>query len=161
MATASNSITVNEVIDSCKVFISYQWNYQEKVIKLYEALSCYDTIKPFMDIYTITAGMKLYQTLAKNIENCDVLVACITPDYIKSKNCEREIIYADNFNKTIIPIYFEDVTVTGSIGFILIRERYCKLNNIDFNVIDNLINSNEFKDILNGIENSLKLKVGE
>lgn len=73
--------------------------------------------------------MNLYSSLASNIQQADVVLACVTRDYVKSKNCEREIVYADALNKPIIPLYMEKIPMPelGSIGFLLVRERYCNL----------------------------------
>ncbi len=113
-----------------------------------------------MDIYNIKAGMNLFQSLAISIQTCDVILACVTEKYVKSKNCEREIIYADCFNKPIIPLYIEKIPLSelGSIGFLLARERYCNLYK-GVEIFENLIESEAFIDILNGIEHVLKSQV--
>lgn len=130
MATNSSLVPVTETeIKNCNVFISYQWKIQSKVRILYQELASRDCLNVFMDMFKIKAGMNLYLTLASNIQQADVVLACVTREYVKSKNCEREIIYADAFNKHIIPLYMEKIPMAelGSIGFILVRERYCNL----------------------------------
>jgi hypothetical protein len=114
---------------NCRIFISYQWKSQSKVKRLYSELATYEFLDVFMDIYKIKAGNNLYASLATNIQQADVILACVSRDYVKSKNCEREIIYADAFNKSIMPLYIEKIPIQelGSIGFILVRERYCNL----------------------------------
>lgn len=116
-----------EDIGNIKIFLSYQWNCQKNVKKIYSELKNFDNVDVFMDIYKIKAGMNLYSCLASNIQQADVLLACVSRDYVKSKNCEREIIYADAFNKPIIPLYIEKIPIPelGSIGFVLVRERFC------------------------------------
>lgn len=131
MATSSAPVSQNETEtkSTCNVFISYQWKTQSKVRLLYQELASREALNVFMDIFKIKAGMNLYLSLASNIQQADVILACVTRDYVKSKNCEREIIYADSFNKHIIPLYMEKIPMAelGSIGFILVRERYCNL----------------------------------
>ena len=111
------------------VFISYQWKSQANIRKLYHELDSFKQLKIFMDIYRIKAGMNLYAALATNVQQADIILACVTREYVKSKNCEREIIYADAFNKPIIPLYIEKIPIPelGPIGFVLVRERYCNL----------------------------------
>ena len=118
-----------EAVKKCNVFISYQWKAQLKVKQLYNELASLEPLEIFMDIYKIKAGMNLYLSLASNLQEADVVLACVTREYVNSKNCEREIIYADSFNKQIIPLYLEKIPIKelGSIGFILVRERYCNL----------------------------------
>jgi hypothetical protein len=125
----SNAKDVNSNKKTFTVFLSYQWKSQAKVRKLYHALSSFEFLDVFMDIYKIKAGSNLYSELATRIQAADLVLACVTRDYVKSKNCEREIIYADAFNKPIIPLYVEKIPIPelGSIGFILVRERYCNL----------------------------------
>jgi hypothetical protein len=118
-----------ETPQKCSVFLSYQWKIQSKVRQIYNELATHECLDIFMDIFKLKAGMNLYLTLASNIQTADVVLACVTRDYVNSKNCEREIIYADSFNKHIIPLYMEKIPMAelGSIGFILVRERYCNL----------------------------------
>jgi hypothetical protein len=144
----------------CKVFISYQWGAQEKIKKLYEALDSFEIIDVWMDIHKIKAGMSLFQALAIGVQQCDVLLPCVTRKYMKSKNCEREITYADYFNKPIIPVYIEKIPPEelGSIGFLLARERFCNMYRNE-SVFENLKDSAELRDILCGIANALKVEV--
>ena len=116
-------------VKNCSVFISYQWKSQTKVRKLYNELANHEALDTFMDIFKIKAGMNLYLTLASSLQQADIVLACVTKDYVKSKNCEREIIYADAFNKPIMPLFIEKIEKSemGAIGFVLIRERYCNL----------------------------------
>jgi hypothetical protein len=157
---ATSSTTTGQIIENCKVFISYQWAAQPKVKMLFQALNSHVAINPWMDIYNIKAGMNLFQSLSSSIQACDVLLAVVSRNYVKSKNCEREIIYADCFNKPIIPLYIEKIPINelGSIGFLLARERYCNLHK-DEKIFDNLIESDAFFDIINGIEHVLKSQV--
>jgi hypothetical protein len=150
----------NDTNTQCNIFISYQWKTQENVRKLCLELMKHELFNVFMDVYKIKAGMNLYATLASSLQYADVVLACVSRGYVKSKNCEREIIYADALNKPIIPLYIEKIPVQelGSIGFILIRERYCNLYKNE-NVFNSLEKSDELKDILNGIEMSIKSKV--
>ena len=122
-------VKVPEAPQKCSVFLSYQWKIQSSVRQIYNELAAHDCLDIVMDIFKLKAGMKLYLTLASNIQKADVVLACVTREYVNSKNCEREIIYADSFNKHIIPLYMEKIPMAelGSIGFILVRERYCNL----------------------------------
>jgi hypothetical protein len=129
MATSSEETNDGSKKASFSVFLSYQWKSQASVRKLYQVLTSYECLDVFMDIYKIKAGSNLYSSLATHVQQADLVLACVTREYVKSKNCEREIIYADAFNKPIIPLYIEKIPIPelGSIGFILVRERYCNL----------------------------------
>lgn len=130
---ASNNVVIEDLEEpdakNLNIFLSYQWKSQEKVRKLYNELIKHECFNVFMDIYKIKAGMNLYATLAVNLQQADIILACVSREYVKSKNCEREIIYSDAFNKPIIPLYIEKIPMQelGAIGFILVRERFCSL----------------------------------
>ncbi|CAF0706556.1 unnamed protein product [Brachionus calyciflorus] len=148
-----------ENVKLCNIFISYQWKSQSNVKKIYAELEALEGLNVFMDIYKIKAGNNLYASLASNIQQADVILACVSRDYVKSKNCEREIIYADAFNKPIIPLYIEKIPIPelGSIGFVLVRERFCSFYR-NQNVFENFSESVELKDLLDGIYSIIKNK---
>lgn len=155
-----NYPVLEEEKKTCSIFISYQWKMQPKVRQIHNELASIESLEVFMDIFKIRAGMNLYLTLSSSIQSADVVLACVSREYVKSKNCEREIIYADAFNKQIIPLYMEKIPMNelGSIGFILVRERYVNLYK-NASLFENLSESDEFKDILDGIHQyALKLK---
>lgn len=129
MAGVDNGSSDGVEREKFNVFISYQWKSQAKIKNLFSELASYECLNVFMDIFRIKAGNNLYASLASNIQEADLILACVSRDYVKSKNCEREIIYADALNKSIMPLYVEKIPIQelGSIGFILIRERYCNL----------------------------------
>ena len=99
-------------IKNCNIFVSYEWKAQNQVKKLYNELAKHESFNTFMDIHKIKAGMNLYSSLASNLQQADIVLACVTKDYVKSKNCEREIIYADAFNKPIIPLFLDKMPMS-------------------------------------------------
>lgn len=44
------------------------------------------------------------------INDSDVVVVCISTSYLKSVNCEKEILLAGDWKKTLLPIRLPDVS---------------------------------------------------
>ncbi len=57
-----------------------------------------------MDIGQIGAGNLLYQKIDQAIRNAKVVIACITPKFVISNFCNREMALADLLRKPIVPI---------------------------------------------------------
>jgi len=114
----------------CKVYMSYEWKSFTKVKKLHDQLINHECLDVFMDAYKVKSGMSLVPTLVANIQQTDIVLACVTREYVKSKNCEKEINYADDFKKIIIPLYIEKIPIPelAPMGLVLARERYCELS---------------------------------
>ena len=73
--------------------------------------------------------MNLLTSLKVNLQKADIVLACVTRDYVKCKNFERELNYADVLHKKIIPLYMEKMPIQelSSLGLVLAREKYCEL----------------------------------
>ena len=56
-----------------------------------------------MDIY---GGIEndVNTEMAEGVENADVFICFCTQDYQKSRNCKKELEYADKWKKHIIPV---------------------------------------------------------
>ena len=114
------------------VFISYNWGIKQQVKKLYDILTSLN-YKVWLDERELNAGSNaLTAELATAIKNSKVILSCITTDYCRSFNCNREIEYASNTKKQIIVLMIErletttidEIEVTGrgqtsGIGFII------------------------------------------
>ncbi|XP_070564331.1 uncharacterized protein [Ptychodera flava] len=91
------------------VFISYNWGIQDEVKRLRDRLEK-NGFQCWMDIGQMGGGDTLYERIDEGIRNCKVVIACITPKYIVSHNCNREVSLADLLKKPIIPVMFQKVT---------------------------------------------------
>jgi hypothetical protein len=85
------------------VFLSYQWDFQEEVLKIKENLEKAG-FKCFMDVGQMGGGNLLYQKIDQGIRNSKVVIACITPKFVVSHFCNREMALADLLRKPIVPI---------------------------------------------------------
>ncbi|CAC5402517.1 unnamed protein product [Mytilus coruscus] len=92
-----------------QVFISYQWDIQDEVSLLRDKLeksgfSCW------MDIGQMGGGDQLGVKIDSGVRQCKVFLSCLTPKYIISHHCNRELSLADLLKKPVIPIMFESVS---------------------------------------------------
>jgi len=95
------------VVTHPQIMISYQWDYQKDIIKLYEKLTrlgycCW------LDIFQMGGGDSLFEKIDAGIRHSKCVLACVTPKYTKSINCRREMALADALKKPIVPLYVED-----------------------------------------------------
>jgi hypothetical protein len=97
-----NSEREKETVNS-SIFISYQQDSQEDVIKIKSHLEKAG-FNCFMDVGQISGGNNLYQKIDQAIRNAKVVVACVTPKFVVSHFCNREMALADLLQKPIVPI---------------------------------------------------------
>ncbi|NP_001161599.1 neuralized PATS1 [Saccoglossus kowalevskii] len=93
---------------SAPIFISYNWGIQEEVKQLRDYLEKAG-FPCWMDIGQMGGGDTLYERIDDGMRNCKVVIACMTPKYIVSHNCNREISLADSISKPIIPIMYQRI----------------------------------------------------
>ena len=102
-----------------ELFISYQWDIQEKIKILERSLIKQLGIKVWRDEEQLVSGTWLYDEITKGIKNCSVFICCITNKYSLSENCKREIMYAIDQRKKVIALMFENLKISEleGIGF--------------------------------------------
>lgn len=103
------------------IFLSYQWDSQQEVLKLKEFL-IKNGYQVWMDLTGLSGGDTLTEKLAEAISNSKIVICCITRKYAKSTMCRKEIHFAINEGKPLIPLMFEDVKISelvGGVGFLI------------------------------------------
>ncbi|CAF1470691.1 unnamed protein product [Adineta ricciae] len=110
------------------VFISYQWDAQDEVKELRNFLELVG-FTCWMDMGQIGGGELLYEKIDHGIRNAKVVICCITPMYIVSNMCQRELVLADMLKKPIVPIMFESTLwpPMGAASLILSQLAYVDL----------------------------------
>lgn len=106
-----------------KVFISYQWDMQGKVEDIKEVLEA-NGLNCWADInmapqpnrtHSSKSGRgsvathdgssdTLQSLIQRNMKASSVVLTCITPKYLQSDNCKKDLMLAETFNKPIIPV---------------------------------------------------------
>lgn len=106
-----------------KVFISYQWDMQAKVEDIKQVLEsngfiCWADINMAPQANRThssksgrssvathdSSGDTLQSLIQRNMKSSSVVLTCITPKYLQSDNCKKDLMLAEAFNKPIIPV---------------------------------------------------------
>lgn len=90
------------------VFISYSHRDGETVKPIISALQ--KSLRVWYD-EGIEAGDQWRDTIAKQLANCSGVLCFITPDFLFSKNCRREIEFASELDKPILLVYPEKIAL--------------------------------------------------
>lgn len=90
-------------LDYPSVFISYQWDSQTEVIRIRQYLEEHK-ISCWMDIGQMGGGDSLYQKVYQAINNCRVVLCCLSPKFVISDWCVKEVLLADLLKKPILPV---------------------------------------------------------
>ncbi|XP_072163796.1 uncharacterized protein [Diadema setosum] len=90
------------------VFISYQWDKQPEIKRLFSRLTSLG-YHCWLDINQMGGGDPLYSKIDKGIRNAKVVVSCVTPKYALSANCRREVSLSDILRKPIVPLLMEQM----------------------------------------------------
>ena len=65
--------------------------------------------------------------MAEAVENCEFMIVCVSQAYFDSKNCKKEIEYADDLGKTLIVVKLDpnlNLAGHGSFSMILSKQLY-------------------------------------
>ena len=110
------------------MFISYQWDAQDDVTRLRNRIET-SGYSCWMDVGQLGGGDQLFERIDEGIRNAHVFVACITPKYITSRCCTRELLLADLLHKPIVPVLFESTEwpPRGSLALALAQLVYVDL----------------------------------
>lgn len=87
------------------IMLSYQWNKQDLVEKVYRGLRSHG-INAWMDIHGGVKG-NINDSMAQGVDGAAVICCFMTADYFGSRNCKKELNYADAQTKVIVPLMCE------------------------------------------------------
>ncbi|XP_072050695.1 uncharacterized protein [Amphiura filiformis] len=98
------------------VMISYQWDAQERMLKLRDALlsAGFDV---WMDVDRMEGNMN--ERMAEAVEGAAAILVCFSKKYQESRNAMKELGYANHRGIKLIPLRYEDYNPSGSLGFII------------------------------------------
>jgi len=130
------------------VMLSYQWDNQSLVEKVYNGLR-HLGINAWMDVHGGITG-NINDSMAYGVEHAGVICCFMTQPYADSKNCKKELNYADSQSKAIVPVMCaKDFKAQGWLGIITAGLLW-----IDFREETNFGNSlgSLAKEIVNALE---------
>ncbi len=111
-------------------FISYCWAQKDKAKSIRRALES-EGIKCWMDENQMEGGDMLFEEIDDGISASEVVVSCLSPEYSKSVNCNREFLLASDRKKATIPVILEDLEAwppRGNLGPLLAGKLYIKID---------------------------------
>jgi hypothetical protein len=92
-----------------EVFISYSRKDKTFVRRLHDALAAAGR-NTWIDWEDIPLSADWWQEICSGIEGADAFVFVISPDAARSVTCFKEIDYASDHNKRLMPVLYRDVT---------------------------------------------------
>jgi len=111
--------------------ISYSWGYKKPTVdSLYKYLVG-EGYNVWKDDEGGLAG-HVVDGMATAVENADILVVCISQNYFDSKNCKKELEYADELGKTMVVVKLDpDLKMTGQGAFSMILSKQLYIQDDD------------------------------
>jgi thiol-disulfide isomerase/thioredoxin len=89
-----------------KIFISYSRASKDVIEEMIQDLTD-DGQETWFDQH-LTGGQRWWDNILSEIRECEVFVAALTPDFLESKACQREMKYAKDLLRTLLPIRLSD-----------------------------------------------------
>ncbi|CAF0891470.1 unnamed protein product [Rotaria sordida] len=126
------------VVTHPQVMISYQWDRQTDIVALYKRLTQLG-YRCWLDIFQMGGGDSLFEKIDAGIRNAKCVLACVTPKYIKSINCRREMSLADALTKPIVSLLLEDTTTwppAGPMALVFTEKPYIDFRHQNENIPD-------------------------
>lgn len=114
-----------------QVFLSYQWESQDQVQAIRDHLerlgyACW------MDIGQMGGGDMLNAKIEEGLRSCKVVVACVSPRYVASQLCTRELCLADLLQRPIVPVMLHPIPwpPPGAMALILSQHVYINMKGV-------------------------------
>ncbi|XP_078361112.1 uncharacterized protein LOC144645411 [Oculina patagonica] len=137
------------------VMLSYQWNKQDLAEQVYKGLRSHG-INAWMDIHGGVKG-NINDSMAEGVDGAAAVCCFMSTDYFSSRNCKKELNYADSQEKAIVPLMCEKgFKAQGWLGIITAGMLW-----IDFREGTQFENSLESlaKEIINSLANEDDVKM--
>ncbi|XP_068747713.1 uncharacterized protein [Montipora capricornis] len=98
------------------LYLSYHWDVQNKVQLLVQYLEnhgfqCWTDVsnpnKRHSASHAVDNGDNLQTRIQRKIKAAAAVVCCVTPKYIRSENCTKDLSIAESMNKPVVPVMFQ------------------------------------------------------
>ena len=128
-----------------EIFVSYSRNDKAVVLPLIKRINQELGIQCWIDLKDIESGVEFEEVIMHGIEDCEIVLFMLSDSSLDSPWTKREVYYAENRHKRIVPVLIDGDNLRGWFCF--------HFGNVDY--ID--IRSDENK---NKLINNLKLWLG-
>lgn len=137
-----------------RVMISY--NHKSPMLDLKDKLVATKLLDVWIDVDHMTGDM--ITTMATAVEECDLMLACVTYEYFKSQNCQLEVNYAHKQKKIILYLMFEKefLSPRGWLGLLMSNNLYVDCTD----TVDNKITLTTFGKISHQLHLQLQAFLG-
>ena len=110
-----------------EIFLSYAHKNREDVDELYDLLTYKYKLSIWKDTKSIRTGYDFREEIYFGVQNCKLVLSCISQDYLNSKNCLKELKLANTLDKTCIFVLLENLPIDKipSISMLVIGEQRC------------------------------------
>ncbi|XP_072035924.1 uncharacterized protein [Amphiura filiformis] len=109
---------------SSHVMISYQWDHQERALKVRDQLKA-SGYNVWMDVDKMEGNILV--AMANAVEKADVILLCVSRAYKGSANCQTEANYSYGLKKPMIPLLVEaDYKADGWLGALIAMKLYTR-----------------------------------
>jgi formylglycine-generating enzyme required for sulfatase activity len=96
-----------------KIFISYDRESKDVVEQLVQDLTD-DGHEIWFDQH-LTGGQKWWDNILSEIRQCEIFVAALTPAFLESKPCQRELKYANDLQRNLLPVRLSEIVLPDSL----------------------------------------------
>ncbi|XP_072045722.1 NLR family CARD domain-containing protein 4-like [Amphiura filiformis] len=103
-------------MDSPLVMISYQWDAQDRMLKLKDEL-IKAGYKVWMDVEKMEGNID--DSMSAAVEKASAILMCFSKRYQESISCKKEAQYGAFLQRRIIPLKYEDYQPTGWLGLMI------------------------------------------
>lgn len=121
--------SIKESENEPEVFISYQWDKQPQIKRLFKKLTEMG-YNCWLDIRQMGGGDSLFNKIDKGIRGAKVILTCVTKKYALRANCRREVALSGALGKPIIPLLMEEIKwpPEGPMSMIFAQLQYIDLS---------------------------------
>jgi hypothetical protein len=100
------------------IMISYSHannDFCDRILELLDQKT--DLFDIWIDKRCCKSSDDVWESIAKGIKNAQLIICIVSTEYLASKACRQEIIYAkDRLNKRFLPVYLEKPDISDWLG---------------------------------------------